>query len=275
MSDVLLGTGGFGKVYDTHWQGKRVALKISESSPQARREAEILCSGWHHPNVATGLFWQEINHELHLYMQYGGSSTLFEYATGKDCTHTKTFNYVLQCIDAVSFLHRHGMYHRDLKLENITLDKDHIKIVDFGLCTLNRFSSSRVGSRSYSAPEVFLSEEYDSALLDAWSLGVMTWAMLFNNFPFYSCTRECGRFRRYESACKLQPDLMPMEYFSQHHKASLNAPAWGIMLLNMSLVFDPSMRTPVLAWIPHGLRYCSPFFHSAPKEASPSYVSVA
>jgi len=60
-----------------------------------------------------------------------------------------------QVLEGVSFLHQQGVYHRDLKLENIFLsDSWHPKIGDFGFATRKTQCSSKLGTILYIAPEM-------------------------------------------------------------------------------------------------------------------------
>jgi carbon catabolite-derepressing protein kinase len=58
----------------------------------------------------------------------------------------------------VDYCHRHGIAHRDLKLENILVDEhNNIKIIDFGLSNLmkdGKYVKTPCGSPNYAAPEV-------------------------------------------------------------------------------------------------------------------------
>jgi len=106
---------------------------------------------------------------------------------------------LLQVLDAVEYLHSHGIAHRDLKPENILcIEKkrakrgqrfEKIKIADFGLSKMFTAEDlkSQVGSTTYVAPEVLTSEQkpYDNAV-DMWSVGVITYVLLTGCFPFYN-----------------------------------------------------------------------------------------
>ncbi|XP_019091333.1 PREDICTED: CBL-interacting serine/threonine-protein kinase 17-like isoform X2 [Camelina sativa] len=96
-----------------------------------------------------------------------------------------------QLIDGISYCHNKGVYHRDLKLENVLLDaKGHIKITDFGLSALPQhfredgLLHTTCGSPNYVAPEVLANEGYDGAASDIWSCGVILYVILTGCLPF-------------------------------------------------------------------------------------------
>ena len=86
-------------------------------------------------------------------------------------------------MSALGYLHRRGVIYRwgvcilhppytltrDLKLENLLLDRNgHIKMVDFGLCKDeifgNKLTGTFCGTPSYLPPEVLRSREYGRAV---------------------------------------------------------------------------------------------------------------
>lgn len=96
-----------------------------------------------------------------------------------------------QILEAVNYLHHHGICHRDLKPENILLssmsDNFQLKLIDFGLSkvlkTMNGLMKDKVGTVYYMAPEV-LQGKY-TLKCDVWSCGVILYIMLCGNPPFY------------------------------------------------------------------------------------------
>lgn len=93
-------------------------------------------------------------------------------------------------ISPFSYLHSHGIIYRDLKLENLLLDKDgHIKIADFGLCkediTYGRTTKTFCGTPEYLAPEVLEDNDYGHAV-DWWGTGVVMYEMICGRLPFYN-----------------------------------------------------------------------------------------
>jgi serine/threonine protein kinase len=78
--------------------------------------------------------------------------------------------------------------HRDLKLENILLSGDSIRLIDFGLSRVGNLMFSQCGSFPYAAPEIVRGERYSYAV-DMWSLGICIYAMASGTLPFASSSQ--------------------------------------------------------------------------------------
>lgn len=94
-----------------------------------------------------------------------------------------------QLVGAVSYVHAKGCVHRDLKLENILLDKhENVKLVDFGFTREYKGATSYLqtwcGTVCYSAPEMLKGEKYAGEKVDVWSLGIILFALLCGELPF-------------------------------------------------------------------------------------------
>ena len=96
-----------------------------------------------------------------------------------------------QLISGVAYLHAKKVVHRDLKLENLLLDRNrNIIITDFGFA--NRFGdrtddlmATSCGSPCYAAPELVVQDgRYVGTAVDVWSCGVILYAMLAGYLPF-------------------------------------------------------------------------------------------
>jgi MAP/microtubule affinity-regulating kinase len=85
-------------------------------------------------------------------------------------------------------LHSKQVTHRDIKLENIIIDKKGvIKLIDFGFCcstAQDALLKIFCGTPSYMSPEIVNKREYLGAPTDIWASGVLLYAMLCGQFPF-------------------------------------------------------------------------------------------
>jgi hypothetical protein len=94
-----------------------------------------------------------------------------------------------QLVGAVAYVHNASCVHRDLKLENILLDKhENVKLCDFGFTREYEGKASYLqtfcGTVCYSAPEMLKGEKYAGEKVDVWSLGVILYALLCGELPF-------------------------------------------------------------------------------------------
>src|SRR5215471_6903873 len=97
----------------------------------------------------------------------------------------------LRILDALDYIHSHGVVHRDLKPENVMVDvNDNIKLIDFGIAgnasarrlTFAKFSPT-MGTPDYISPEQVKGQRGD-ARSDLYALGVMFYEMLTGKVPF-------------------------------------------------------------------------------------------
>ncbi|XP_069786993.1 RAC-gamma serine/threonine-protein kinase isoform X2 [Narcine bancroftii] len=106
----------------------------------------------------------------------------------------RTRFYGAEIVSALDYLHSEKIVYRDLKLENLMLDKDgHIKITDFGLCKEGITDAATMktfcGTPEYLAPEVLEDNDYGRAV-DWWGLGVVMYEMMCGRLPFYNQDHE-------------------------------------------------------------------------------------
>ncbi|KAL7620852.1 hypothetical protein AAE478_009850 [Parahypoxylon ruwenzoriense] len=228
-----IGEGEFGKV-KLGWKqdgGVQVAIKLirrdsvgNNPSRLAKiyREVAIL-RGISHPNIVRLHEMSETERHIGIVLEYASGGELFDYILNhrylKDGPARRLF---AQLISGVGYLHKKGIVHRDLKLENLLLDRNrNIIITDFGFA--NTFDSNdelteeeelslsdrdfvkrsgldktktngmrrgdlmqtSCGSPCYAAPELVVSDSlYTGRKVDVWSCGVILYAMLAGYLPF-------------------------------------------------------------------------------------------
>ena len=93
-----------------------------------------------------------------------------------------------QIFEAMDYLHKLGMAHRDIKLENILIKKNYeIKIIDFGFGMYNpenKLQKFFCGTPNYMPPEIAEKKPYIGQLADMWSLGILVYKIFCADFPF-------------------------------------------------------------------------------------------
>ena len=121
----------------------------------------------------------------------------------KRLTEPEVRFYMWQLLDAIRYMHRRSIIHRDLKLGNLFLTKDlSLKIGDYGLAASLKHDGERkkyiliisrahltyrtiCGTPNYIAPEIlFDTQNGHSFEVDIWSLGVVMYTMLVGKPPF-------------------------------------------------------------------------------------------
>ncbi|KAG2005798.1 CAMK/CAMK1 protein kinase [Coprinopsis cinerea AmutBmut pab1-1] len=196
-----LGEGEFGKVkLGLHCQwGEEVAVKLirrgnvdsSVRMSKVEREIEVLRT-LKHPNIVRLYDVIETDKYIGIILEYASGGELFDHILAhrhlRERDAAKLFS---QLISGVWYIHQKKIVHRDLKLENLLLDRHrNVIITDFGFA--NRFEhrsddlmQTSCGSPCYAAPELVISEGlYVGSAVDIWSCGVILYAMLAGYLPF-------------------------------------------------------------------------------------------
>lgn len=201
--DRLLGRGSFAKVY--HGRGlddnSEVAVKVinkttttidASMEPRIIREVSAMRRLNHHPNILKLHEVMATKTKIYFVMELAHGGELFSKLNrrgGRFSESTARF-YFHQLVSALHFCHQNGVAHRDVKPQNLLLDKDgHLKISDFGLSALpeqlrNGLLHTACGTPAYTAPEVVYRKGYDGAKADAWSCGVILFVFLAGSLPF-------------------------------------------------------------------------------------------
>jgi p90 ribosomal S6 kinase len=127
------------------------------------------------------------NNKLFLVLELCKGGELFDKIINKKFLTEKEAAGILRVIvQAVDYLHKHGVVHRDLKPSNILFAEntdrpESLRIIDFGfakqLRDTNGLLMTPCYTANYAAPEVLKRQGYDAAC-DIWSLGVMLYIML-------------------------------------------------------------------------------------------------
>jgi serine/threonine protein kinase len=197
-----IGGGGQADVYTCLYLplGQKRAIKIlnpfllEEQYIERFRDREVRAqASLQHENVVSVIEWIEDE-------QNGIYGIVMEYVPGKDLKKTIETNGALSvqaslsiCIKtgkALSFAHKHGITHRDVKSSNILIkDRNTVKLTDFGIAIMadasKRITKTRLtmGTIEYMSPEQIRGETIDCRT-DIYSLGIVLYEMLTGNVPF-------------------------------------------------------------------------------------------
>ncbi|KAL1200068.1 CBL-interacting serine/threonine-protein kinase 4 [Cardamine amara subsp. amara] len=197
-----IGSGSFAKVHVARSieTGELLAVKIIdkkknfEAGMETRiiREIEAMRRLHGHPHILKIYEVMATKSNIYLIMELAPGGDLFDKLIDSGSfTEPEARRYFQQLLSALSFCHSEGISHRDVKPQNLLLDKyGNLKVCDFGLSALpeNRNSQGLLrttcGTPAYTAPEVFGFRAYDGAKADVWSCGVVLFGIITGYLPF-------------------------------------------------------------------------------------------
>jgi calcium-dependent protein kinase len=201
-----LGKGSYGQVFRCQnketgnvYACKKMSKKKIKNKKQFQTELNLLRTT-DHPNIIKLYDIYEDNKYIYLIMEEcnGGEffDSLAKRAKEKNMyTEKECARIFKQILEAVNYLHAHGVCHRDLKPENILFsnvaDDSCLKLIDFGLSKVLDGESNMkktVGTTFYMAPEVIQGNYNEKC--DIWSCGIILYIMLCGKPPFYSQDEE-------------------------------------------------------------------------------------
>ena len=218
-----IGSGAFGKVaLGKHiLTGEKVAIKILDKmilnqTPEdyelVKQEISILKLVKHKYIVQLYEIMQTAQH-IFIIMEYCEGKEIMDYILTKTrLNELESLKYFQQLINTLFYLHSQNIAHRDIKIDNMLLDKDKdLKLVDFGLSTKYTDDSlldQPCGTVVYAAPEVLEGKEYHGMLADVWSSGIVLYGMLAGFLPFSDKSDEVNKKQVIKGEINI-PDFFP------------------------------------------------------------------
>ena len=206
LVEKKLGQGGMGKVYlarDLNVRNKPVVIKILlEASlhnaylrQKFEQEVEAL-SRIDHPSVVSVLDAGELSGKPYIVMQYVSGLTLQSQIPNEGMNLKQAASILKQIGAALHFVHKQGIFHRDLKPDNIMLQQlmdgtEFVKVVDFGIAKVkdsvvapSTVGNIAIGTAQYMSPEQLRTGEKITAASDVYSMAVMAYEMVTGRRPF-------------------------------------------------------------------------------------------
>ncbi|MFZ5439834.1 MAG: protein kinase domain-containing protein [Myxococcota bacterium] len=196
----FVGAGAMGEVWAA-WDPqleRRVALKrlapllsVTSGGDEVLAEARALAR-FHHPNVVT--VYEVLEADRCLVMAFVEGETMRALQAGRGPIEPRLERW-LEVARALSAAHAAGLVHRDVKPENVIVEKGHARLMDFGLASLGADDDGPRGTPAYMAPEA------RSATRAGPEVDQYAWAL---------CVAECWAGRR-GSAAEVLP-LVPRSH---------------------------------------------------------------
>lgn len=246
----VLGRGGMGIVYlarDTRLD-RQVAIKClrtelfeSHYIERFKREA-LLLAKLNHPNIVQIYDFIESPEQLALVMEYVDGDNLHKRLREQLVPMQQRLRWLTQITQGLAVAHDAGIIHRDLKAENILLNKrNDAKISDLGIAKSQDFNATLTdhvaGSYCSMSPEQAMGEPLDFKS-DLFSLGILAYQLLCGAHPFGDTSNKLQVMQRIIS----HPPIPP-----QKHNPSL--PVEICNLLGQLLSKNPENRPDNTGWV--------------------------
>ncbi|CAF1426096.1 unnamed protein product [Rotaria magnacalcarata] len=206
----ILGRGTFGKVVLCRERTTQriFAMKMLRKSLVITNNEVVHTMGENkilrrirHPFITNLICAFTTNDRLCLVMEcVNGGELFFHLNREKQFSEERTRFYTAEIACVIGYLHSKKVIYRDIKLENILLDRSgHIKLVDFGLCKINvpcgQTTATFCGTPQYIAPEILRMTSYTNAI-DWWGTGVIMYECLLGRLPFADSKSQDGLFQK-------------------------------------------------------------------------------
>ncbi|XP_076595904.1 serine/threonine-protein kinase pim-1-like [Chaetodon auriga] len=224
--EQVLGHGGFGAVTAGYRKDDNLPVAIKHINQYFARKTSLVLEGKFlqvpmevvlllkikpaagETSAAVELLdWYDLDDELVLILERPvPSMTLTDYIVSKESNLSEQEAKIIakQLVDACIEILSRGVFHRDIKTENILIetgsDVPRVRIIDFGCGTYlkNGLYHGQEGTYLYIPPECFLYSRYRAEPLTVWQLGIVVFGTLHRRLPFNTSSeimRQIPEFR--------------------------------------------------------------------------------
>ncbi|XP_052037669.1 sperm motility kinase X-like [Apodemus sylvaticus] len=200
----------------------------------------------HHSNIIQLFQVIEARYKTYLVMEYASRGSLRKHISKCGRLDEEEARSIFRELSlAVHYIHSQNIAHRDIKAENILLDREgHVKLIDFGLS--KRLAAGEkckgfCGTVQYCAPEVLDQKEYNVLATDIWSMGIVLYYLVVGHLPFTETVLSELKYEILYRSCwipyRLSPEIQD--------------------LLKRLMAKDPTMRPSINEilthpWLCHG-----------------------
>lgn len=218
-----IGEGGTSKVFKAKHKSllRTSAVKILKKSVledksflvRFIKEARLTAS-LNHKNIVNIYDYGESKFGYFIAMEYVDGISLNDLIDEDDISLNVYVSICAVICRTLSHAHEKGVIHRDLKLENVLIGEEGLKLVDFGLAKTScgkgniTHSNKIVGTPLYMSPEQVLGKKVTHKC-DIFSVGVILYKLLTGKFPFYNQNNMVlmklisdGKFKKPSEICK-------------------------------------------------------------------------
>ncbi len=245
-----LGRGGMGLVYLAHDTrlDRQVAIKCLRSDlfedhyrERFKREA-LLLAKLNHPHIVQIYDYIETEDQLALVMEYVDGQNLQQHLREHIVPITQRMQWLTQIAQGLAVAHDTGIIHRDLKSENILINKHKLaKISDLGIAKSQEFNGTLTdhvtGSYASMSPEQAMGEKIDFRS-DLFSFGILAYQLLCGTHPFGESENKLQIMQRIIS----HPPISPT-------KNNPDLPVEAVELLGQLLSKNPDSRPANTHWV--------------------------
>jgi Nif-specific regulatory protein len=180
--------GGFGKVILAKdiVSTQYLALKVSKVSEAATLKAEFIkLHRFNHPGLPEVYDYHQDSQLAIMAMEYCAGNSLEAILNNRTIAEAEAIIVLKELAGILSYIHRKGVVHADLKPSNVIINGDAVKLLDLGLAVRSgsTISGTMTGTPAYASPEVLSGSGLITQASDIYSLGLLVYEMFFGELP--------------------------------------------------------------------------------------------